>query len=243
MIFISANFLSSLSSTFISNVIRWKRKKAHVILLKRITEAVVYTIAFVFILGNLDINLIPIIGSLGAIIIVVGLAMHGLLRNFFAGIYISSDNLLDVGDFIEIKDLGIKGYILEIGYRTTAIKALDGAIIILPNEKIADSVIVNYTYRPIDLYINTKIELVYDVEKIEEILLEIAKKVQKSLPEADLEFEPKIIYKKVENNMVEFDVILRARGYFEQFVLRKEFIKELIKRFNSEGIKPNIVVT
>ena len=55
-----------------------------------------------------------------------------------------SDRPIDVGDFIEL-DENTSGIVDDIGWRSTRIKTLTNNLLIIPNGKLADSNITNYS--------------------------------------------------------------------------------------------------
>jgi len=111
-------------------------------LISTVVSIVIYLIAFLMILRYLNVEITPLVATLGLGGLAVGLALHNTLSNFFAGVYIISDRPINVGDYIEM-DGNIAGYVEDIGWRSTRIKTLPNTIVVVPNSKIAESVIVN----------------------------------------------------------------------------------------------------
>jgi small-conductance mechanosensitive channel len=50
------------------------------------------------------------------------------------------------------------------------------------------------------------------------------------------EFKPFIRYHTFGNSSINFTVILRAKEFVDQYLVKHEFIKRLHKRYNKEGI-------
>ena len=87
------------------------------------------------------------LASAGVIGIVVGLAAKDTLSNFFSGVFIMADAPYKENDYI-ILDSGERGYVSNIGLRSTRIMTRDDIEITIPNSVIANSKIVNESGGP-----------------------------------------------------------------------------------------------
>jgi len=86
-----------------------------------------------------------LLASSAVIGLVVGLASQRTLGNFVAGILIAFSQPLRLGDRVEVDN--VTGTVEEIGLTYTFIRALDGARLVIPNEKLASDTILNFTIR------------------------------------------------------------------------------------------------
>jgi MscS family membrane protein len=84
------------------------------------------------------------LASAGVLGIAVGFAAQETVSNLFAGFFILADRPYRVGDLVALED-GTKGRVLDIGIRSTRIRSVDGAVVVLPNHKMASGRIVNLT--------------------------------------------------------------------------------------------------
>lgn len=75
--------------------------------------------------------------------VVVGFALQDTLGNAFAGLAIQSEAPFHVGNWIRVG--GFEGRVTEITWRATKLRTKTGNFIIVPNNKIAEDAIVNYT--------------------------------------------------------------------------------------------------
>lgn len=76
--------------------------------------------------------------------IILGLALQETLGNLFAGLSLEAENLYRKGEYIQIGDGGLKGIVVEKTWRSTRILTSDGQMVIVPNNKIAGEVMLNY---------------------------------------------------------------------------------------------------
>jgi len=205
---------------------------------KKILHAVIYAIAIMVLLGQLGVEITPLIASLGIGGLAIALALQDTLKSLFAGTYLISDKSIKPGDFIEIDDT-TKGYVESIGWRSCKLKTLQGNLIIIPNSKLAESTMTNMFYpdKKISIPIECGVAYDSDLEKVETICTEVAKSIQENVEGAVNDFEPLVRYKEFGDSNINFSIILKAEEPVKKFIVRHEFIKALHKRFKQEGIE------
>ena len=86
----------------------------------------------------------PILAGLGLIGVAVALGAQDLFRNLIAGLLIIGERRLTHGDWIKI-DGGVEGTVEAIGFRSTRVRQFDKAPVYVPNSKLSDTALVNYT--------------------------------------------------------------------------------------------------
>ena len=100
-----------------------------------------------FIFLSWDININGILASAGVLGVVLGLAAKDTVANFFAGIFLMADSPFKEGDNI-LLDTGERGYVKQMGIRSTRFMTRDDIEITIPNSVIAASKIVNESGGP-----------------------------------------------------------------------------------------------
>lgn len=118
-----------------------------VTLVKNVIRAIVILVCALIILEIWDLPTSPLLVLMAVAILAGALAVRNVAPNLFAGLQISSSRQIKVGDYIKL-ETGEQGYVTEINIFNTRIKALDGGIIIVPNNKLLQFMVVNYG-RPI----------------------------------------------------------------------------------------------
>ena len=188
-------------------------------------------------LDTLHISITPILASLGVGGLAVGLALQGTLSNLFAGVQLISTQPIRVGDFIKLQS-GEEGFVTEIGWRATRIRMLPNNAVFIPNSRLAESVITNYDLPERELAVLVQVGVSYasDLSHVERVTLEVATEIQKTVEGAVREFEPIIRYHTFDTSSINFAVVLRARHFVDQHLMKHEFIKRLHARYNQEGI-------
>lgn len=89
---------------------------------------------------------VTVLGGTGAIGLVAGFAMKGILENYFAGVLLSIRNPYNVGDVVDVA--GKIGVVQELTTRGTVLVDFDGNHIIIPNSTIYQNVITNKSANP-----------------------------------------------------------------------------------------------
>jgi len=143
----------------------------------KFTKILIIALGIVALLQEFGINVTGFLASLGLGGLAFALAAKDTAANIFGGIAIITDNMFKIGDWIKIGDA--EGIVEDIGMRTTKIRAFDKRLIIVPNAKIANSNVENFSRRDkrrivmrIGLLYNTSTEVVKKVvEDIRNMLL------------------------------------------------------------------------
>lgn len=206
-------------------------------LTQNIGRIVVYGIGILIILNSLGISITPILATLGVGGLAVALALQDTLANLFSGFYISMARHIRVGDFIKLES-GEEGYVLDIGWRATRIRMLPNNVVLIPNNKLSQTIITNYYLPEKELAVLVQVGVHYnsDLEYVEKVTIEVAKEVMREVHGGVSEFEPFIRYHTFSDFSINFTVILRAKEFVDQYLIKHEFVKRLHKRYAKEGI-------
>jgi small-conductance mechanosensitive channel len=190
------------------------------------------------ILSNLGISITPILTALGVGSLAVALALQDTLSNLFAGIQIVSTHQVGVGDFVRL-DTGQEGQVVDVGWRTTRIQELPGNIIIVPNAKLSQAILVNTALPDPSMAVVVQMGVAYgsDLKKVERVVIETARHIQETVPGAVPGFEPVIRYQTFGDSSINFNVVMRGGQFTDKFLITHEFIKAVHERFNTENIE------
>jgi len=204
-----------------------------------LAKAAIISIGIVILLAELGIEITPLIASLGIGALAVALALQDTLSNIFAGFYILADRPIRIGDYIMVEGAG-EGYVIDVGWRSTKIRTLQNNVVIIPNKKLAESVITNYYLpdKPVSVLINIGVSYKEDPERVEKILLEEALKASKEIPGMLEDPAPFVRFLPGPGEYsLNFTIICRAREFTDQYLIRHEMYKRIFKRFREEGIE------
>ena len=88
-----------------------------------------------------------ILTSFSVIGLVIGLSLQDLLKNFFAGVWILVERPFRFGDTIQVD--AHTGVVEQIAFRTTLLRTLDGRQVVIPNNTLMTSMVVNHSAYPL----------------------------------------------------------------------------------------------
>lgn len=237
--FIFALFFSRILSVIMIGYLKLKRGFERPPKLIHMTiSVIIYVIAIAVILAFFKIDITPLIAGVGLGALAIGLALQSTLSNFFAGMHLVSDRPIDVGDFIEL-DENTNGTVEDIGWRSTRIRTLADNLLIIPNNKLAESNITNFSKpkKDMSLWVPCGVDYKSDLKKVEMITLEVARNIQQNADGAVRNFEPAFRYKEFGDSNINFVTVLRIADPMMRFSVRNEFIKSLKDRYDKEGIE------
>lgn len=200
-------------------------------------NGVVYCFFLLIFLDSVGISVTPLIASLGIGSIAVAFALQETLASLFSGFYLITDRPIRVGDYVKI-ETGEGGHVESIGWRSVRIRAPQNNVIIVPNSKLARSIITNYYLPDKEIVVPIEVSLDYSsgLERVEAIAIEIARGVMKTVAGAVKDFEPTARFQTFTDAKIKMTVILRAQAFEDQPLVTHEFLKRLTGRFQKEGI-------
>jgi small-conductance mechanosensitive channel len=206
-------------------------------LTRNIAWGVVAIIGLLVILNGLGLSIAPMLTALGVGGLAVALALQEPLANFFAGVFITLAGQVRVGDYVTL-DTGQEGYVTDFSWRSTRLRMLSNNLVVVPNAKLAQAILVNHHLPSKDLAVLVEVAVDYDsdLERVEHVAVAVGREVMHEVSGAMPEFEPFIRYHTFADSSVNFTVILRGAEFVDQYVIKHEFIKRLHARFEREGI-------
>jgi small conductance mechanosensitive channel len=133
---------------------RWLKTKAYDEPVSNLIVKVVKLLIIVFIgimaLGQMGVQITPLIAGIGVAGVGLSLAMQGILGNLVAGLTIIFSKPYSIGEYIEL--LGANGQVTDIDLFSTTLLHADNSRVIVPNRKIVGEILHNYgNIRQLDL--------------------------------------------------------------------------------------------
>jgi len=147
-------------------IARAKRLKTVLGALRLLAGVVIWVIAGITILGQLEISIGPILAGLGVVGIAVGFGAQNLVRDFLGGIFIIVENQLRVGDIVRIGDA--MGTVEALSLRITQVRGLNGHLFTVPNGEI--KMVENMTFKWSRAIVKVGVAYRSNIEKVIEAL-------------------------------------------------------------------------
>lgn len=151
-----------------------KRTKTITALINSIFQ---YTVIFFYLFGVLSIIGVPIgtlLASAGIFSLALGMGAQGFVSDLVNGFFILSEDQFDVGDTVEINSE--IGTVIQLGLRTTRLRASDGSVIYIPNRNI--SIVQNLAHNAIGMTISLELDANNNFEKVYHIIEKVNKEIK-----------------------------------------------------------------
>ena len=140
LIWVTAIISEKLLKLYTSKTERLQQSTRLIVNINKIIIVVVGVLILLDIWGapTTPIILLVAIGSL-----VAAFASRDAIANFFSGIQLSRGTQIEVGDFIRLES-GEEGQVIDITWRNTQIRTLNGNLILCPNSRLVQCTVTNY---------------------------------------------------------------------------------------------------
>jgi small-conductance mechanosensitive channel len=112
-------------------------------LAKNVTRATIVVVCALIILEIWGMPTSPLLVLMAVAILAAALTLRNAAPNLFAGFHLSATQQIKVGDYVKL-ETGEQGYITEISWYNTRIKAFDESVIIVPNNRLLQFTVINY---------------------------------------------------------------------------------------------------
>lgn len=200
----------------------------------RVTISVLLLVQVATLLSDKPIT--SILAGLGVGGLAIALAAQETIKNFFGSLVILADKPFELGDRIVVD--GHDGPVVEVGFRSTKVRTLEGHLVTIPNGELANKTIQNIGQRP---YIRRllNIGITYDTppEKVlraKEIVLELLENHEGM----HADFPPRVYFNDFNSSSLNLIALYwyHPPDYWAFMAFGERFNQNLLKRFNEEGI-------
>ena len=146
-VFLGGMLLTKLLLKFVGRALRKSRiEPTAASFLHSLLTVIMYVLVMIIVLSVLNVPMTSIITVIGTMGLAIGLALQDSLSNVAGGFLILFSKPLKVGDYVEFD--GITGTVESIAILQTKLRRSDGTTVFIPNSKISEAVICNYSEDP-----------------------------------------------------------------------------------------------
>ena len=197
---------------------------------------VAFLLYFIVILTAASVLGIPVTSVLAifsVFTLAFSLAIKDIIALFASGITILASKPFNAGDFVEIPEEGISGFVSEVGLIHTHLFTADNKEIIIPNSIVASDTLINYSkigFRRLDAIFS--IGYKEDFERAKDIIREVVE------GEELVEKEKGIFIKVTALNMNSIDIICKVYVKWDSYESLRCSLNEKVKlAFDKNGIE------
>lgn len=217
--------------------LRNKNKDPNVIhLVQRVLYIVALTVIFITTLSMLNVPITAFAFLSGAIAIGFGFGAQNIINNFISGWILMGEKPIRIGDFLEVE--GVKGIVEEINTRSTRVRRVDGVHMLIPNSKLLENTVINWTLRDKLIRGTVAVGVSYgsDCQKVKDIMLDVTNAQKETLAESGK--EPQVFFQDFGDNALLFEVYFWINSQVEGGLrlVASNIRFELDKQFNAQDV-------
>lgn len=202
-------------------------------LLLRVTHYLIILIGVFVALNMVGVRLTALVALAGVAGLALGFGLQTIVSNFVSGLIIMGERNVNVGDMIEVGDR--MGEVTRIETRATTIRTMDNVSILVPNENFIAKDVINWSHGDPTVRLRVPVGVAYgsDVERVREILIEIARSDEEVLEDP----EPNVWFDSFGDSSLNFTLLV----WIDDPRKRKSTISrlnfEIDRRFREEDIE------
>lgn len=211
-----------------------KRVATLIGLLRTIALVLLWAVVLVIALGQIGLDVTPILAGAGIIGLAVGFGAQNLVRDVISGFFMVLEDQVRVGDVAIVNGTG--GLVETITFRTIVLRDLAGVVHIFPNGTI--NTLSNMTKEWSGYVIDVGVAYKEDTDHVVEVMVRVAEEMRQ-----DPDLGPKIL-EPIEvfgvDDFADSAVVIKARlkTYpIQQWTVGREYRRRLKKAFDAEGIE------
>lgn len=178
-----------------------------------------------------DLSVLAVFGGLFGV--GIGFGLQNIFSNFASGLILLLERPIQVGDIVEID--GVLGKVEEIRFRVAIVNTYDNESIIVPNSDLVSKQVTNWSYggdTSVRLRIPIGVDYGTDIEKVEDILLDISQEQERVLEEPS----PQVFFKEHADSSLNFELRVWIAHPKDRITVRDAIRRRIDKRFNQAGI-------
>ena len=185
-------------------------------------------------LGQLGINLAPVLAGAGVVGLAVGFGAQNLVKDLVSGFFLILENQIRVGDVAIINGTG--GLVEAITFRTVVLRDLSAIVHVFPNGSI--NTLSNLTKEWSAYVIDVGVAYKEDTDRVVDVMRSVADKLQEEPEYGSVMLAPIEIFGV--DDFADSAVIIKARFKtrpLQQFNVGREYRRRLKKAFDTAGIE------
>ncbi len=193
----------------------------------------IISIAALLLLDAVGFKVTALLASMTALLVGVGLGIQQLFMDISSGIIILFERNLKINDIVELESHLI-GKVVKINLRTSVIKTRDDIYVIVPNSKLVNDRIINWSLNDFKtrFYVEVGVSYESDVHQVEKILLECANKMEG----VDDSNPPFVFFNSYDNSALIFRVYFWSYNTFRVENIKSQMRFEIFDAFREHNI-------
>ena len=127
------------------------RTKTMAYFITKIVTTIIWIIVFVMVLGVINLNITPLLATLGVASLGLGFAIQNIIRDYLQGFFIIMEDWYRIGDWVTIA--GMEGEVEEVSPRRTVLREVNGTMHVIPHSEVKCASNQTRDWARINLYV------------------------------------------------------------------------------------------
>jgi small conductance mechanosensitive channel len=209
-----------------------QRIEALASVLRSLLTFVIYAVALFMILGEVGIELGPLLAGAGIIGVALGFGSQSLVKDFLSGVFILIEDQFGVGDIVNL-DGETSGTVEAVSLRTTRLRSVDGTVWHVPNGEIRR--VGNQSQHWSRALIDVEVAYETDLDHAQAVIAAVAHEIAES--DTDVLDEPEVWgVEALGANGVMIRLVVKTRPS-QQYRVSRELRARIKSAFEREGIE------
>lgn len=198
------------------------------------SRVIFFIIAVLFILRVWNIQIGPLLASLGIVGVAVAFGLQSTLGNVFGGVSLLLDRSIKVGDVVKIENEETSGTVVDVGLRSTRIRTWDNEILIIPNGRLAGNNIKNYVLPDHISRIDIPFSVAYgsNVDEVKKIVMGEIKRLD-NLSKGE---DPTVMFVEMGPSSLNFKAFVWIKSYKDRFTTKEKLNCMIYSALNKNKI-------
>jgi potassium efflux system protein len=181
--------------------------------------------------AGLDVGRLTLL--FGALGVGIGIGLQDIVNNFVSGLILLFERPVQVGDLVDVGT--VRGEVRRIGIRSSTVRTLEGAEVVIPNSKLVSDSFVNWTLSDRQRRIEIPVGVGYGSDP--DRVIEILEAVVRDRPEVLREPPPDVLFERLGESSLEFLVRAWAADFDGSRVLRSHLTGDILRALREAGIE------
>jgi len=187
-------------------------------------------VVMIFQYWGIDVSSLAVLG--GALGVGIGFGLQTIANNFVSGVVLGLERPIKPGDYVQVGDL--VGSVARIGARSTEIRTNDGVSILVPNSRLLEHEVVNWSHEDPTSRVHLPVQVAYDAElrAVRTVLLEAAR----HHPDVLADPRPDVEVRGFGESGIDLELLVWTRDPRNQVKLRSDLYYRVDAALRRHGI-------
>ncbi len=202
--------------------------------LRSITTVTVFTIAGITILGELGVNIGPLVAGAGIVGVALGFGAQTLVRDFLSGLFMLFEDQYGIGDVVDLGDAS--GTVEAVSLRVTRLRDINGTVWYVRNGEILR--VGNMSQNWARTVLDVSVGYGEDLARVRETLVAVCHELWEDEAFRNRVIEEPEVWgvERMEADGVAVRVAVKTAP-LEQWAVARELRARIKERFGREGIE------